>query len=319
MKRSRSLRTRLPSAWFSVLVLAANAPAQESRGQREPFTSDPRARALYDRMLDAMRSARSLSWVTDYRWNSQGLELGHATCRTWLAKPNFARVEATSIDGKRGGVLVGDGTWFWIYWPAGRPRYGWEDSGKRAEEYERDRLVSYMKKRSPAGMHSLAHEVCELGAGMSMTILDASTFHGYTDSMQEHIDGVRRLPAETVQGEECDGIEVSLMQNQRSWHLWLSRRDHLPRKLHQVIRVSHEIHMDELWSDVVVDADIPRERFAWSPPQGWVQWSMPPIEEGLLRPGSEAPDFALAGLDGKKVRLSDFRGRPVWMFKWRVG
>jgi peroxiredoxin len=46
---------------------------------------------------------------------------------------------------------------------------------------------------------------------------------------------------------------------------------------------------------------------------------MPPMEEGLLRPGTEAPDFALTALDGKKVRLSDFRGCPVWMFKWRVG
>ncbi len=30
-----------------------------------------------------------------------------------------------------------------------------------------------------------------------------------------------------------------------------------------------------------------------------------------LQPGSEAPDFAIAGLDGKKVRLSDFKGQII--------
>lgn len=30
-----------------------------------------------------------------------------------------------------------------------------------------------------------------------------------------------------------------------------------------------------------------------------------------LQPGSEAPDFEIAGLDGKKVRLSDFKGQII--------
>jgi hypothetical protein len=32
------------------------------------------------------------------------------------------------------GILVGDGDYFWIYWPKDKPRYGWE-TGKYAEEY----------------------------------------------------------------------------------------------------------------------------------------------------------------------------------------
>ena len=32
--------------------------------------------------------------------------------------------------------------------------------------------------------------------------------------------------------------------------------------------------------------------------------------------GKPAPDFEVQGLDGTKYKLSDFRGRPVWIFFW---
>ncbi len=35
--------------------------------------------------------------------------------------------------------------------------------------------------------------------------------------------------------------------------------------------------------------------------------------------GKPAPDFALKDLDGKKVQLSSFRGKPVLLCFWAVG
>ncbi len=64
-----------------------------------------------------------------------------------------------------------------------------------------------------------------------MPIIDPSTFHGYTDSLQPYLDGVKSLGSEKFGDEDCDKIEVSIMKHQRSWYLWLSRSDHLPRKL----------------------------------------------------------------------------------------
>ena len=154
---------------------------------------------------------------------------------------------------------------------------------------------------------------------MSMTILDPSTFHGYTDSLQAYIEGVRSLETEKVGGEECEKIEVSIMKGQRSWYLWLSKRDHLPRRLKQVVRVSYDIVMNEEWSSVTLNADIPETLFAWKPPEGWTHWMPPEPEERLLKPGAKAPDFEFASADGKPIRLSDYRGHVVWFYIWRAG
>ena len=37
---------------------------------------------------------------------------------------------------------------------------------------------------------------------------------------------------------------------------------------------------------------------------------------GAVRAGDRAPDFALPSLDGRTVRLSDYRGRRVVLFMW---
>ncbi len=265
----------------AILAVAVWLSTNVGRTQERPpspalFGDEPSAHALYDKMVKTMRDANTLSYASDYRWEAGGRELTHATYRIWLKKPNQFRLEASRFGSNAlRGVLVGDGDYLWIYWPNGKGRYPWEDSGEYARQYEKYQFTSYMKERTPPARHSIAHETNLLGAGMSMTILDPSTFHGYTDSLQAYVDGVRHLGTETVGGEECDIIEVSIMKHQRSWHLWLSRKDHLPRKLKQVLRVSSEQVVHEIWSDVVINGEIPADKFAWSPPADWREWKIP--------------------------------------------
>jgi peroxiredoxin len=109
------------------------------------------------------------------------------------------------------------------------------------------------------------------------------------------------------------------MDHQRSSYLWLSKRDHLPRKLKEVVRVTSDIVTHEEWSSVTVDREIPEGMFAWTPPAGWTEWKLPDEEDGLLKPGSRAPDFDLTSVDGGRIKLSDFRGKAVWLCFWRVG
>jgi hypothetical protein len=300
--------------------LASPAGAAPSAPANKTFADEPAAHQLYTRMVDTMRKATTLSWTSDYRWEADGKTLGHATYQIWLKKPNYARMEAMRAgETQPRGILVGDGDYFWIYWPQDKLRYPWERTGKYAEEYEKYQHVFYEKQRTPLGQHSLGHASGELGVGIAMTILDPSTFHGYSDSLQGYVDGVRALGVATVGGEECDQIEVSIMKHQRSWYLWLARKDHLPRQLKQVVRVSKDIIAEETWTGVTLDAEIAQERFVWSPPAGWKQWHMPRLEEGLLKPGTLAPDFELTAADGSKLKLSNFRGKIVWLNKWRCG
>lgn len=282
------------------------------------FQDEPAAHQLYQDMVEAMRKATTLSWTGEHRWKWQGKFVTVANYRIWLKKPNYARVEMTRVGQKEpNGILVGDGDYFWIYWPQGKFRYGWEKSGKYAEEYEKYQRKFFMKKRTPVGMHSIGHEV--FGYLGVMTIIDPSTFHGYTDSLQPYIDGIRSLGTNAIGGEVCDGIEVSFMKHQRSWELWLARKDRLPRKLKQVLQVSVEAIWEQSWSEVVVNAEIPNDRFAWSPPKDWKEWKEPAIEESLLKPGTMAPDLEMAALNGGKLKLSSFRGQVVWLNKWRCG
>lgn len=300
---------RLVFGLVAVAALGTRIPAQQQH-------NDPEARALYDRMIEAMRDARTLSWTSHYCWwGKDGRELGRCRYDIRLKKPNFFLLETTTEEGLGGGVLVGDGKHMWIYWPLKRPCF----STERSEDYEDSCENVYMKEWVANGRHSIAHRTGRLGVGMSMTILDPSTFHGYTDSLQRYIDGVVSKGTETVRGEECDVILVSIMKGQRTWKLWLSGKDHLPRRLRQVVHVSYDIVTEEEWSEVRINAEIPDKVFRWSPPKSWKQWRMPKLEDSLLVPGTMAPDFELTLASGKKIRLSDHRGKVVWLNFWRVG
>jgi outer membrane lipoprotein-sorting protein len=308
-------------AWSAVVMVLCSfrAWAEQTNATDAAFQDDPAAHQLYQEMIQAMRKATTLSWTGENRAKFQDRFSPSGTYRIWLKKPNYARVEMTRPGQKKlWGILIGDGDYFWIYWPEGKFRYPWEQSGKYAEEYEKYQRKFFMKKRTPVGMHSIGHEV--FGNLGLMTVIDPSTFHGYTDSLQAYIDGVRSLGTNTLGGELCDGIEVSIMKHQRSWELWVARKDRLPRKLTQVLRVlDREPVWDESWLNVAVDAEISNDRFVWSPPKDWKEWKMPDIEESLLKPGTIAPDFELAALNGGKLKLSSFRGQIVWLNKWRCG
>jgi peroxiredoxin len=288
-----------------------------------PVKNDPAAHALYDGMVAALRAADSLYLECEHAWWSPELPKLSCTYKLWLQKPNEFRMEAAAhragVDHpgqfRPDGVLVGDGEHLWLYWPDGRPRF----STEIPEQYEATRRDVYMTKPTPPARHSIGHEAALLGADMAGTILDPSTFHGYTDSLQPHLDGVRCDGVAEVAGEPCDILHVSFIAGQREWLLWVARRDHLPRKIHQVVHVNYDLEAEEIWTKISLNESLAAELFHWQPPDGWKEWNLPTDDELLLQPGQPAPDFDLALADGRRTKLSSYRGKVVWLVFWRVG
>ena len=259
------------------------AVSPRNRRPPTPFHDEPAAHALYKQMIEAMRKAKSLSYVSHYTLGEKGkvsrrLHVPGVAEKAELLSRGSGGLrrrdeEMAKTAGGGRGILIGDGNTLWIYWPEGRSKYEFED----AEGVRENAADLLHEEAGPAGraLHRPRDRLARRRHGMP--VIDPSTFHGYTDSLQAYLDGVKSLPAEKVGGEECDKIEVSIMKHQRSWYLWLSKRDHLPRKLKEIVRVSYDLVIDEEWSSVTINADIPDTMFAWKPPKGWTQWRMPPL------------------------------------------
>lgn len=272
---------------------------------------EPAAHAVYDAMLDAMRSARTLS----YGSTCSEPEGRASNYRIRLAKPDLFRIAFTNGASLRDNTLVGDGDNLWVFWSGGRP-YLWFDGQER---YESTRSDVYLKRPALTGDESIAGEIARLGIAWFACVLDPGIFHGRTDVLDPYVDGIRSRGTNKIGTEKCDVIEISYMKAQRTRHLWISKRDHLPRRVKEIARGADNQMLVEEWSDVNVNEDIPRKTFAWSPPEGWNLFDMPKIEDMLVQSGQEAPDFELRTSDGGQARLSDYRGKVVWLYLWHCG
>lgn len=276
---------------------------------------EPAARALYEEMIKTIREAESLS----YNSICSGPDGRASVYSIWLKKPNDFRVEAANLLRanllSKCSTLVCDDDCLWIYWEASRPFLNFDD----AESHAKTRSNVYIKKAAPAGSNSIGHEMAMLGITWYQTILEPSIFHGYMDSLDSYIDGIRSRGPDDVGDQECDVIEVSYMDAQLTRYFWVSKKDLLPRQVKEINRLSSNIVRVEEWSDVKLNSMIPQQKFTWSAPEGWRQWNAPGPADVLLKSGQEAPDFNLLSADGGRIKLSGYRGKIVWLFMWRTG
>ena len=154
------------------------------------FKDESAARALYEKMIETMRDAENLSYTSNYQFAGRS----PSTYTIWMKKPNHFHVQTINSRGIECGTLIGDGDFLWIFWPGDRPHLSSEDG----ESYEKSKSQVFMKEATPLVKHSIGHKTDLLGAGMSMPIIDPSTFHGYTDSLQPYIDGISTVGIEKV-------------------------------------------------------------------------------------------------------------------------
>jgi peroxiredoxin/outer membrane lipoprotein-sorting protein len=272
---------------------------------------EPAARALYNKMTEVLRETGSLSYTS----MCSGPDGRVCKYQVMLKKPHGCLVQVVNEPSVKTTTLLADADHLWIYWSGTRPYLTVDDYG----DYEETRSNVYIRREAPAGQHAVRDEIASLGLAWYAPVLDPTTFHGHADPFDAHIDGVRGRGTHLLGDELCDIIEITYMNAQRTRHIWLSREDHLPRRVKEIVR-RREIHVHvEEWSDIVINPDVRPEELTWSPPEGCRQWRPPSPEGDLLQAGQEAPDFELRSPDERPVKLLDYHGKVVWLFFWQTG
>ena len=142
---------------FFIPDLVGSAKQQELA--HPTIKDEPRARALYKKMIETIRMAETLSYESKYREEDDGEKWEPWTYRVWMKKPNYFHVETTTKEGKNHGILVGDGQYAWSYWPNGRPWFSGEDRGEAYIKYQKTRFNVYMKEPATPGRYSIGYSV----------------------------------------------------------------------------------------------------------------------------------------------------------------
>jgi len=308
-------------AWIAIVVAAlvlegwALYVVSLSARQWRPaliVKDEPVAHAMYEAMIEALRQAERLSYTSF----CSGQESGRTSFyQISQQKPDRFHIQVANGPSSKCTTIVGDGDHLWTFWAGDRPYLRIDDD----QSYEEAASDVYIQRPATAERSDAGREIARLGEAWYGLILDPEIFHGHADRFEPTIDGIRARGRNDVGGEVCDVIEVSYMQAQRTRVFWLSREDHLPRRIKEIVRLA-DVHVTiEEWRDLAINADIPPKTFAWSPPEGWRPWTPPTAERFLLAADREAPDFTLPSADKGTISLSDYRGQVVWLCMWQVG
>ena len=133
-------------------------------------------------------------------------------------------------------------------------------------------------------------------------------------------------PGETLDGKAVDVYtrtyngKNNKQTYQNVYKLFVDKATHLPLRYSFFFvgqnGVTTEIAREE-FTGWIIDAPIAPSRFVWTPPAGAIEREQPiPVANGLLVPGTLAPDFTVAKYGGGNLKLSDYRGKVVILDFW---
>ncbi len=294
-------------AWALCVITRSPVPWRQSMVVQD----EPKARALYEAMLQEIEQAESLSyrsmcWGTDGRFTMYQIQL---MC------PGMFQVILTNGTSPKETVVTDDGKHFRVHWSGLRPYLKTDDF----DSYEKTRSDVYIERPHGSDPISVRGPLAELGIGWYEMILDGGMLFGRSDPLEPYIDGICCRGTNKAAGELCDVIEISYMQAQRTRHIWLSRKDHLPRRIKDINRLTEPRVTVEEWFNVKLNPQMAVNQLTWSPPESWRSFTPRSSEDLLLSPGRKAPNFEMTSMEGETIRLSDYQGKTVWLYFWQVG
>lgn len=255
---------------------------------------DPSAEAILRQAAETAKSVTSLEAQISQKVKMHGRTVEQDITLA-IVKPNRFYIEA---DGAMPGVACSNGERATYYCQV-LDQAVKTDAPKNLQEEGLERLL---------GM---------VGTGQSYFVMMLFAEDPFT-LMMEDVKTLEAGEVTEVNGEPCDVAVMDHHEAPYKIEIAVGRQSHMIRRL--VVRAKPRggregFSMTEEVSQLRVDEPIPPERFVYEPPvtakvvDEFDLSSMMPEAKDLT--GRPAPDFTLSSLDGKKITLSDLRGKAV--------
>ncbi len=281
------------------------------------FEDEPRARAMYERMLEALGRVETVSYVSLIRSRTgrdgQRQVGASGEYRLWLDKAGRFQAQAVRFpDLRPTGVAVGHDGEVWVHWPAGEPFLPYPPTPQTPQDFRE----AYIHEPFDPARTSLT----ALPLGARVNPLLAGFYQGV---LPRYLRGdgpaaVRWAGDEEVPGKPVIELRLDSMDAPALLRLWLHPQTHLPHAAELIVLREQPISVYEVAGGLETNGPLPDKAFQWTPPEHWTRWS--PSWWGWWDAqtfiGKAAPEFALTDLSGSTVRLSDLRGRPVVLGFW---
>lgn len=270
-------------------------------------TIDPRAEALLESNAKAIAALKSFKAEGDIVTQS-GANTRHTVSQVLAGRPSFLRYELWTVDdaGKKSeqpiSLLLSDG-----------------------KQYVRQSGKTYTTLTANPATMSIGVEPWDGFFSEKRTF--QAVFAGY--KQQKTLAALALGEPEVVEGEKCSVVSyrytMSLGTNTIKYEgkLYFGQ-DSLARRKVQTIQVGEGAKSTSTATirNLQKNAPLPEATaFAYVPGPGIEPFKAPTPKPAAPRPpllavGTVAPDFTVYALDGKPVKLSDFRGKVVVMDFW---
>lgn len=259
---------------------APAGPAPAAGGEKE-------ARETIRKAAEALRKADALAYpVTWHLKESVGFT--RFECRAQVRRPNLRRLEGSfrSDYGRDDPcIIVLDGKEEWTFSPG-------------------EKELTYSKRPQPLKFSSSLYDD-------TLTLL---FFEEPFTSWMELATDIRQV-SEDFDGKPCSMIEWGIrFTSDVKWRLWIDEAFAV-RRIEK--KVGGQLFMAIDFGKIEVNPKTDDKTFRLDLPAGAKErnWRHE-YESKLIAEGAEAPDFEAKDLDGKTVKLSGWRGKPVLFIAW---
>jgi peroxiredoxin/outer membrane lipoprotein-sorting protein len=236
------------------------------------------AKQLLDAVAAGMKDAPAIAFESELRTKIEKLKLSQKA-KVLLQRPNLSRVEISGVG--QDALIVLDGTMSWHYLKA---RNGFVKSQQlgtlKLQQYGAGPIAILFFEKSPETLLPYLADATVSREKLGADDCSVIAWKVGTEESRVWICGGRLRRSATVRMVDGNRFEQTID-----------------------------------YGAIDFAPAIPDGAFTFAPPSGAKQ--LPAGDESkLLAVGADAPDFAATHLDGKPLKLSDFKGKPVLVSFW---